>query len=404
MTQMVQIPGRETDLPQRGAPTDDGGRSNLPLLTRFEITAARWLGRPVVAGLVCGLVLCVFAVAGLWPFGPTKNQVSWLESRPGLRFGETGVALTPGILVGEANGACTIETWVVPAEAAGTRTILSFYGPEGGQGIALQRYESTFRIDRETGKRRRVMYFPARDLLDQKPVFLTLVHGARESVVYVEGAEVWRSDTLRATAGDCAGGLGVGHPAKGRTSWQGEIWGLAIYGHEFSPEEVRANHQAWLRSGAPREEAAGLAKVLYFFDEGSGDRVRDHGSAGLDLTIPADYRDIRPNWFQLPPELEFWTPGTLEDVVVNVAGFVPFGFALCALLRARLQSLWAGLGALAGGLAVSLTIEFLQVFLPTRDSDLTDILTNTLGAGLGALLLVFWRLRLLRMPAAPDEP
>ena len=73
---------------------------------------------------------------------------------------------------------------------------------------------------------------------------------------------------------------------------------------------------------------------------------------------------------------------------MNVGGFIPFGFCLCAYLSGRLTWASATTSAILIGFAASFVIEYLQAFLPTRDSDTTDVMTNTLGSILGALL--YW--------------
>lgn len=78
--------------------------------------------------------------------------------------------------------------------------------------------------------------------------------------------------------------------------------------------------------------------------------------------------------------------GPLDDFL-NVLLFVPFGFGLSNKLRERGVSRMPALAAtLAAGIFLSYTIEFLQIYIPQRDSGWEDVLTNSIGAVLGAMV------------------
>jgi VanZ like protein len=68
------------------------------------------------------------------------------------------------------------------------------------------------------------------------------------------------------------------------------------------------------------------------------------------------------------------------DVVVNILLFIPLALGL------RLLG-WSPAPVVATGAAISFTVELLQLALiPGRDASLSDLLTNTVGSGLGAVL------------------
>jgi glycopeptide antibiotics resistance protein len=82
--------------------------------------------------------------------------------------------------------------------------------------------------------------------------------------------------------------------------------------------------------------------------------------------------------------------GGLLDVFLNVLLFVPFGFGVAEKLRERGKSIIATLAlAVAAGALLSYTVEFLQIYIPMRDSGWGDIITNSSGAAAGALLFEY---------------
>src|SRR5713226_5595509 len=72
------------------------------------------------------------------------------------------------------------------------------------------------------------------------------------------------------------------------------------------------------------------------------------------------------------------------DFFLNVLLFVPLGFGLCAKVRKQGGSRWASIVlALAVGAGVSYVVEFLQLYIPSRDSGWEDVISNTTGSAAG---------------------
>lgn len=73
------------------------------------------------------------------------------------------------------------------------------------------------------------------------------------------------------------------------------------------------------------------------------------------------------------------------DVVSNVLAYVPLGFLLIARMRARGLPGTSGMAlTVLTGLFLSLGVESLQQFLPSRTPSMIDLLTNSIGTLMGA--------------------
>jgi glycopeptide antibiotics resistance protein len=78
-------------------------------------------------------------------------------------------------------------------------------------------------------------------------------------------------------------------------------------------------------------------------------------------------------------------PLALEDVIGNIALFVPFGFFLKRSLKTlSLKRVW--ILTLLMAATISTSVEFFQVYCHNRNPSTTDICDNLLGAALGVWL------------------
>jgi len=340
------------------------------------------------AGVLCGLSLCCILVAGLWPFGSPSNDVTWIADHSAVRFGRHGTILSSSSLFSDNLGSCSVEIWLRPSFSDGSGTLLGFYNSSGAVGLSLHQSISDLRLDREVSRERPAKMYVGDVFSAGKLVFLTIVSGPRGTNVYLNGSQVQQVSDFKSSS-PCSGRFVVGDSPKEQDTWEGEFDGLAIYRDELTPEQVLLNYQSWSNAGRPSESGSGALAALYLFDERGGRLIRDHGTSGVNLSIPERYMVIQETLYESPWSAFQATRGWVKDVLINVTGFVPFGFTLSAFLWC---SGWkrADIFAVLGGLFVSLTIEGLQAYLPTRDSDLTDVLTNTLGTWFGVILYRQW--------------
>ena len=83
----------------------------------------------------------------------------------------------------------------------------------------------------------------------------------------------------------------------------------------------------------------------------------------------------------------------VQDVFLNIAGFIPLGFLLNAMF-AGLEGTVRKHGALMTIMvcfALSLSIEIAQAWMPSRSSQTLDLMMNTLGAFLGVMGYRFFK-------------
>jgi glycopeptide antibiotics resistance protein len=79
------------------------------------------------------------------------------------------------------------------------------------------------------------------------------------------------------------------------------------------------------------------------------------------------------------------------NIIGNVAVFVPLGLALAGLWPGSPARRALGRAILGGG-SLSMSIELLQLLIPSRATDIDDVIFNSTGALLGGLLyLAVWR-------------
>jgi hypothetical protein len=190
---------------------------------------------------------------------------------------------------------------------------------------------------------------------------------------------------FRLSAADLAGRLIIGDSPRQTRTWKGQFLGLALYQQALTAHQVLGHYQSWMEVGRPELMPDDRGVALYLFNEHQGNIVHSQIGAGS-LYIPEKYTvldqiRLEPVWEEFAMSSSYWSA-----VVKNIVGFVPLGFCFYVYWSVARPLRKPALATMLLGAAVSFAIEFLQSYLPTRESGTTDLITNTAGTAVGILL------------------
>jgi VanZ family protein len=287
----------------------------------------------------------------------------------------------------------SLEIWLEPKRVHASGTILAFYQPERRVApFALRQSLGDLEMlragQKKSGQSGKIY---VDDIFSrQKPVLVAITSGPSGTMVFADGEPVRKFENLKLPSQDLTGRLIIGNSPVTTDEWSGQLKGLAIYNRELTAVEVSQHLASSTNSVEPGVAKSESAVARYFFNEGAGRIVHNQVDSETDLLIPERFfllhaQFLERPWDEYRPDWNYW-----KDVGINIAGFLPLGFFFCAYFSQLPKVHHPAAVTITLGFAVSLTIEVLQAFLPTRDSGMTDLITNTLGTALGAMVTPRW--------------
>jgi VanZ family protein len=321
--------------------------------------------------------------------------VEWLANRNGIHFDWHGqiYTTTPAKLAespadSSANHSFSIEIWLKPDKAYSWGTVLSIYDPSRPENFRINQSLTDLVLRGDFEDQNRLAGFKpvwmSEIFKNGQARFVTITSGALGTTVYLEGARE-HSVPYVPLPNNFSGRLIVGHSGSENSSWAGALFGLAVYDRALTGDEVARHYKAWSENRAADLVSAEGIKALYPFGERNGSLVHNQAGSMPDLVIPDRFYILHRRFLADPSRLQ---RSDISDAAVNITGFIPFGFFVALYLSQGigLPGSKAVAWALILGGMTSFLIEFLQAYLPTRDSSYLDLINNVLGTALGAIV------------------
>jgi hypothetical protein len=360
-------------------------------------------------GLSCGCLL-ILLTAGLKHEGFLLiNKASWISEQPGIRFNRHGIAFTKSfnssILVNtNATNRFSIAIALNPANYQSDRFnfILVLHNGKDSEQLVIGQWRSHFIVmngDDYAHNRKTKRITVDVGTLSPQTRLVSVTSSTEGTRIYLNGVAVRNHQNLmlKIPSGENTRLL-LGNSVYAENAWQGDICGLALYNYPLSSQKAAHHYAQWSQNKNFLFAKNDKPRLLYLFDEKKGKRASEHSGSELQLEIPSRMRIPEKRILVFAMQESYLKSGMLTDIFINLVGFMPFGFILLAVFM-RLGGAYekqATILAVAFCFSVSLGVEILQAWIPSRSSHVLDLVMNILGAWMGTLVYRFLEKQIFR--------
>ena len=295
------------------------------------------------------LVVTIFVLIGMLYFGiclkgvRPDNNVRWEDSGVGLAFERFAQAYTDDFFSASGDRSSraqlAIELAMRPEfpNYSGFRFIVLVHDGEDKVQLVIGQWRSSLVImngdDFSNRHRLPKIYFEL-NKDDHNPHLISIVSNKTGTRLYFDGVLKKRNAemVLRYPQRAAQARLVVGNSLSGNHPWTGTMLGLAFYDRDLGRETVQRHYRTWRLKPDFGAFLLDGPRLLYAFDEGKGDTVRNKSGNGPDLNLPVWMKVLQTKVLSWPRSDEVAGSGMVEDVMVNLVGFLPLGFLLIAML------------------------------------------------------------------------
>ena len=326
------------------------------------------------------------------------NQVTHVTDPDGIRFAEYGIAYTEPLRLPEnlLKNSFSLEISFLPSDfnERNFECLLMFHAENDDNQLLAAQWHSWLIVMNgdDYDHRRRAPRIAANIARTSRNVrFLTITSDKKGTNIYLDGRIAKTIKGLRLVVpNDPDTRLILGNSSHGKKSWQGAIYGLALFDHRLNNNQIKTHFRSWQGKRSFLFAEKDRPVILYLFEKKASRKVVDHGTAGADLKIPSMMHIIDKKFLVADWDKRQIDSGFLLDATVNLLGFVPLGFVLIFTFSRqdfglRKHAVWI---TLVSCFLVSLIMEVLQAWLPSRSSDVFDLFFNTFGAATGIVLFL----------------